>query len=416
MKLTKEFQVINIIVFILAIIYFNFTIEFNFGDDVGLRRSTLNLNTLMGLYLNWSGRVLDRILLIFMAHNPCIFRVLNSLVMIAMPVATWLLIDRSKKLSNLTLFVIMFMLYDYKEMRGAGIIATYITYYWSLLANILFYIILRRCLAANKILSLDFILAVIICIFVCNSEIGALFNAIILFALLALPYCHDRTVNRKILFLLVISILSIIFFLTCPGLHNRSVLETIRWLPDFSSYTIVYKLYLGFAETLFYYFSNKTVLLLFFLSVILVVAVHKGINVAYLMLFCITGLLFQRYAGNIIIKFSNISNPRAYVFLAVLVCFSCFILLTIRRIFKDNIKMFWLLSFILSIGLVTRLVMGFSPTLYASGTRTYMYCDFAILVSAYYILKESKTDLAESCPALLALFAYPYFISNLFPN
>lgn len=103
MKLTKEFQIINLIIFSVAILYFNFTVNFNYGDDVGLRSQILNLNTLVQLYLNWSGRVLDRVLLIFMAHNPEVFRIANSLIMIAMPVVTWLLVDIDRKLSNLTL-------------------------------------------------------------------------------------------------------------------------------------------------------------------------------------------------------------------------------------------------------------------------------------------------------------------------
>lgn len=411
MKLTKEFQIINLIIFSVAILYFNFTVNFNYGDDVGLRSQILNLNTLVQLYLNWSGRVLDRVLLIFMAHNPEVFRIANSLIMIAMPVVTWLLVDIDRKLSNLTLLVMLFLFYDYKEMRTAGFIATYITYYWSLFANILFFIVIRRCLAADKLLSMDLVYAVLLGIFVCNSEIGACFNTVILLAIFAARYRSRAIIDWKVLILLLISVLSIIFFLTCPGLHKRSFIETFHWLPEFSSYSTVYKLYLGFSETLLYYFSTGKVILVLFLSALLVSAVNRGVNVAYFILVCLAGFVLPVYSKNLIIKFSNVSNIDAYIFFAVLLCFAFFVLLMICRIFKDSAGM--LLVFVLTLGFLTRVMMGFSPTLYASSTRTYMYCDFTILIAAYYIMKESKTDISELCPVFLALFAYPYFIGNL---
>jgi hypothetical protein len=351
-----------------------------------------------------------------MAHNPEVFRIANSLIMIAMPVVTWLLVDRYRKLSNLSLLVTLFLFYDYNEMRTAGYIATYITYYWSLFANILFFIVIRRYLAADKILSVDLVYAVLLGIFVCNSEIGACFNTVILLAILAVRYrSRGAIIDWRVLILLLISVLSIIFFLTCPGLHNRNFQETYHWLPEFSSYSTVYKLYLGFSETLLYYFSTGKVILLLFLSALLVSAVTKGINVAYYFIFfSLAGFILPVHSKDLIIKFSNVSNIDAYIFFAVLLCFVFFVLLMICRIFKDSAGMQLLLFFVLTLGLLTRVMMGFSPTLYASSTRTYMYCDFSILIAVYYIMKESKTDINELCP-FLALFAYPYFIGNLIP-
>lgn len=415
MRLTKEFQVLNLIIFSSLIIYFNFTINFNFGDDVGASRDVLSLKRLWDFYLSWSGRLLAEVLKIVLTHNPDIFRVLNSIVMILMPVVTWILVDRKKQFNSLTLCVLLFLLYDYREMRTAGLITTYVTYYWSLFFNILFYIIVRRYLAGNRILSADFFLALLVGVFVCNSEICAVVNSIILFALFALGFYKNKIADKRILLLFLIPFFSLIFFVLCPGLSHRAVRETIRWLPDFSLYTTVYKLYLGFSETLIYYFGPRSLVLLFFLSALLVAAVNKGINVVYLMFFCLLGFVLPHYYKDLIIKFSNVAGIHGYEYLVILLCFCFLVLLTVYKIFKDKPDILILLATLLILGLLTRMIMGFSPTLYASSTRTYVFCDFALLISAYYLLEYSDTELGKSCPVFLALFAYPYFIGNLFP-
>ena len=100
----KRFQIINLIIFSSVLVYFNFTIDLNFGDDVWAGQQALNIDSIIGLYSNWSGRVIAFIFQIFLIHNPVIFRILNSIIMIGMPIAIWCLLDRNKKLGNLQIF------------------------------------------------------------------------------------------------------------------------------------------------------------------------------------------------------------------------------------------------------------------------------------------------------------------------
>ena len=414
MRMTKEFQIVNLLIFTGIVIYFNFTAIFNFGDDITLVNAPLTFDGLVDLYYHWSGRVLGHTIQVFMLHNPIIFRIINSIIMISMPIALWILLDKNRTLNNLTIFVLFFLLYDYKEMRTAGYVSTYVYYYWYLFSNIIFYIFLLNYIKTSNILSFELLLIILFGIFACNSEIGAFLNTIALFAILFVGYYKKKFYIRKILMLLSIPLFSLLFFLTCPGLYIRSITETMYWLPEFSSYTAIYKLYLGFSETLCYYFCNQSVVFMFFLSVLLVCAVAKGINVAYLLFWGVICYIFPKYDHALIVKFSSVSHIEAYVYFAILLCFCSLVLLTIFRIFYDNdIEIFLLVSCILVLGFLTRVLMGFSPTLYASNTRTYLYCDFALLISIFYLLRYSQNNLNELCPVFLALFAYPYFISNL---
>ena len=410
----KQFQIINLIIFSVIVCYFNFIAEFNFGDDVPSKSRPLNLDSIINAYLTWTGRIVPTILQFFLSQHPLVFRIANSMIMIGMPVATWILVDKNKKLSNLTLIVLLFMLYDYVEMRTAGLITTYSTYYWNLFANVLFYISIRHYLKSSNILSLDLVLAVFVGLIACQMEVASLINTMIFGALFVADYYKNRVLNKKILLLMLVPLLSLVFFLTCPGTHNRGVAETITWLPEFSSYTMPYKLYLGLSETLLYYFNSKSILLMLFLGALLVNVVKKELSLSYLfiVLFCLAGYFIVRNS-DLILKFSNITKTKPYVFLVFLLCFCVFVMLIICKLFETKLDVLLLLNGILLLGFLTRVIMGFSPTLYASSTRTYMYCDFSILVVTYYLLKQSETNLDELCPIFLTFFAYPYFIDKL---
>lgn len=412
----KRFQIINLIIFSLIIVYFNYSIDFNYGDDVWAKSQVLNLDGIIGLYMGWSGRVVAYIFQIFMIHNPAIFRILNSIIMIATPIAAWMLLDKDKKLGSLTLVILLFLLYHYGEMREAGLITTYVTYYWTLFANILFYLAIRSYLKAEKFLSFSLVIVLFTGVIACNTEIGAFVNGIILFIILFVNYSKYKTVNSKIVLLMLIPVLFLLFFLICPGLHIRTASETITWLPEFSSFTIVHKLYLGFAETLLYYFNSKSIILMIFLGSLLVSVIKNDLPISYifLSLFGLIGFIIARNPDKLIINFASVSNEKAYLFLTFLLCFCSFVFLVISRLYEKNKQILLLVSFILILGLLTRILMGFSPTLYASGFRTFMYCDFALLGAIYYILKYSKTNLDELSPIFLTFFAYPYCIGNLF--
>ena len=419
MKMTKTLQILNLLEFSLLIIYFNSVASFNYGDDVWATKQTMSWDTIIFLYHNWTARAVAFVFQMFMIHHPLIFRIMNSAIMIGMPIVTWLLIDRERKLRNLTIWVLLFLLYDYTEMRTTGIITTYITYYWSLFTNILFYIFIRRYLAAERRVNADLILAVIIGLIACNSEISSLANTMILAAWLLADYCKNRAANKKLVLMSLVPVLSLLFFLTCPGLRNRSAAETITWLPEFSSYTAVYKFYLGFAETWLYYFSEKPVILMFLLAALLVSVWKKvrgkRLSGAYiaLVIFCACGFLMARDHSNLILKFSNLYRSRPYFFLLFLLCFCSFVLLILWRLLENNARIFLLAAFVLMLGLITRIVMGFSPTLYASSTRTFLYCDFALLVLIYLVMTHTDIHPGEITLLIISLLFYPYFTMNL---
>ena len=421
MKMVRKLQIINLLLFSLLILYFNFAAPLNRFDDGWAESQGISWDSIANLYRYWSGRVIAYVLQILMIHHPLVFRIMNSAVMIGMPFLTWMLLDRGRKLRNLTVCVLLFLLYDYTEMRTAGIVTTYVTYYWGLLANILFYIFLRQYLKADSGINAHLFTAIAAGIIAFNSEIGSLLNTAILSAFLIADYCDRRALNKKLLLMLLLAALSLAFFLTCPGLRNRSMSETVTWLPEFSSFTPVYKFYLGFSETLLYYFGDRRpATMLFLLGALLISAgnrvLRKELAAIYvvMILFCLSGFaIVNSSPDGLIVNFSNAGCLKAYLFLAFLLSSFLFMVLIICRLFEDNPRMLLLTLMVMLLGILSRIVVGFSPTLYASATRTFMYCDFALLVTGYLVLNQAKPQASERSMLLITLLAYPYFIRNL---
>lgn len=421
MKMVRKLQIINLLLFSLLILYFNFAAPLNRFDDGWAESQGISWDSIANLYRYWSGRVIAYVLQILMIHHPLVFRIMNSAVMIGMPFLTWMLLDRGRKLRNLTVCVLLFLLYDYTEMRTAGIVTTFVTYYWALFFNILFYIFLRLYLEADGWMNAWLLPAVAAGITAFNSEIGSLINTAILSAFLIADYCSRRIVNKKLLLMLLVAALSLAFFLACPGLRNRSMSETVTWLPEFSSFTPVYKFYLGFSETLLYYFGDRRPATMIFLLGALLVSIRnkvlgKELGAVYviLILFCFSGFaIVYSSPDGLIVNFSNAGCLKAYLFLAFLLCSFLFIILTLCRLFWNNRRMLLLALMVLTLGILSRTAVGFSPTLYASATRTFMYCDFALLVTGYLVLNQTEQQASEKSVLLVILLAYPYFIRNL---
>ena len=86
-------------------------------------------------------------------------------------------------------------------------------------------------------------------------------------------------------------------------------------------------------------------------------------------------------------------NPTNYNSLAVYIPFIIFmisataLLLAIIELFDDEKKAFFACAVIVS-GIMSRLTLGFSPTVFASGKRTFIFLDFAIIYILVYLSEE----------------------------
>jgi uncharacterized membrane protein YczE len=74
-----------------------------------------------------------------------------------------------------------------------------------------------------------------------------------------------------------------------------------------------------------------------------------------------------------------------------LICLA--IILSMFFVFQNR-KRFWLALYTMAAGFITRLAMGFSPTVWASSTRTYLFFYIAVIIDAVLVLMEIQENSA----------------------
>ena len=92
-------------------------------------------------------------------------------------------------------------------------------------------------------------------------------------------------------------------------------------------------------------------------------------------------------------------------------------MLAIIELFEDEKKAFFACAVIVS-GIMSRLTLDFSPTVFASGKRTFIFLDFAIIYIIVYLRKEYgariQTKLgAVVIRAMMILMAFVAVVANV---
>jgi hypothetical protein len=218
-----------------------------------------------------------------------------------------------------------------------------------------------------------------------------------------------------------ISISSLIFILTCPGNAVRNIEETAIQYPEYAGFGFVQKVGLGFSTIMTEYLIDKNYLL-FILCIILAIFIFKKYKNLFIRLLSLVPgfvILIINYIGTFIGRFGigrirgifSEDGIRKYVFetpkilflTGISIIFLLLIIFLIIAVLKDkekfSIKAYmekYYILLILLIGLASRLIIGFSSTIFASGFRTNIFFDFSIIISIIllmnnqYLLKEKK--------------------------
>lgn len=197
--------------------------------------------------------------------------------------------------------------------------------------------------------------------------------------------------NWNILFVVVAS-LGILSAKLSPGNAIRFIKNVDSWFPNFINLNSIQKVGLGILETGDGLLSVSFAFVILFLIVSTILSIFKNkfttlILSTVLLLsvlshkFELRSVLFTLSAISKVARESGTFEFNFVYFGAVLFYFIIlFILLFIIWSLSDSKDKVWL-SYLFIIGLLGRMVISFSPTLYASGTRTYL----PIMLSVFII-------------------------------
>lgn len=327
-----------------------------------------------------------------------------------------LFIKENKNECNLML-VFMILVFPITVMNGAGWAATTVNYMWPL-ATCLFAIVpIRKIWDGEKIKFWEYPLYIIALVFAGNAEqtCAILFGTYLLFTILMI--IKNKKIHPFMIIQTILIIASLIFILTCPGNSVRTESEIVEYFKDFEMLTFLDKIGLGFTSTMGLIVEKANIV---FLMMCITIAVYVFTNykeklyrivaiipICSMFVTCFsmysTNLIFPYFAGfrgllteeQVMLTAAN-SNNLLYTipFMFATVNFIC-VIMSLLLIFKNLKNNIGLLVFL--VGLASRLIIAFSPTVFLSGERTMLFFDFSMIIVTLLVWQEmsKKNDKSD---------------------
>ncbi len=399
---------IIIIVFIMGI---QFQWELGWGDDLffgtALQEKTL-LQFLNERYIEWSSRLVIEALLVFIASiNPIVWRILNGIMMvlIATMMAT-IFGSKNKQSEARILCAFSLLLIPLDSMNSAGWMATTMNYVWVLALGLVALLPLKKWCNQKQCAWWEILISCFAILYAANMEqmSAILFGAYLVCGVYFILQKRKPSWQYWMQFVLIMA--SMCFILACPGNQVRTALVTELYLPEFASFHFIEKLYIGFLSTSQYYMAensgNKTFILLaivlliaairskkvkWYGHIIAMVPVLYAVGVTYILKFLVQAGLWNKGLRLLEVLWNNFSISQLSGFDSKLILIQavCYLVVwicmfgTIYLIYGHSSETYlqWI---VLIAGLLSRVIIGFTPNMYVSGDRTAIFATVSILI------------------------------------
>lgn len=348
-------------------------------------------------YNAWSSRLIIEGVLALLAHAPMLWFVLNLLIYLSI----WFCLRRVlavrvdyERSGWLALFLMAF--YQFSNFASAGWMATMLNYLWPL-AALLFIICegLSRTGLADELVpekkkengrypqtgKSSAAISLLAALFVANLEQGAVLLCIISTCFALIAWRKQRSVGLYAAWL-IISIAGIVFALTCPGNAVRAVSEVGTWWPAYDQLSFAGKIANGLEATTDRYLFGRSTLLLF-MTLVLVITVWNESCSWRIRLAAVGSLAIQLIIPELVRR-GYLVQPALNgepVVLAILVVgllpFLLDLIVLVSLFGKTTLAGF--VATLCCGAFASRMVLAFSPTLFASSYRTFIFLDYSLI-------------------------------------
>lgn len=343
-------------------------------------------------YATWSSRLVIETFTLFSVTHFMFWRVANALMMtIASILPVFFVIKQRQILPRDLIFsTALFLLIPLSLFYDTGWIATSTNYLWvyatALVASYSVWRILH-----HRFCWFEYSLGILASIYATNHEqMLALFGTYLGLAILYLIIRLDWHVIKLLPFVVITTINGLVIALA-PGNHVRYTSEVKQWFPDYETLSLFRKLELGFSSTTKHLFFDQLALPIVLLIVLLIgLQVRSRVTimdriVSILPLALSLGLTynlfmlvppafrdfffaqFNQYGTTFEFRHLTTWIPDILLLLIVLG-----ILYSLYRI-PNSLAVKVQLGLVFCAAIVVRMVLAFSPTIWASSGRTYLF-------------------------------------------
>ncbi|MBO5485062.1 MAG: hypothetical protein J6K58_06650 [Lachnospiraceae bacterium] len=362
-------------------------------------------------YYHWSSRTVIELLLIIVSAMPqIVWHILDLLSVLLIGYSLSVLVDIKDELVKYLCIFTMILMYPVIQMSSAGWIATTLNYSWVLAAGLYTLSIIKRIHCGVQISKVSYALGIVASIYAMNHEQMDVFMFLTIGVILIMEVA-EKCLKKSLIPFMVINGVEIIYIATCPGNAERKIVETEAYFTDYLNYNFLDKINLGFSTTMNSFFESIDLMaLVFFLLLAYLTlksnekAVYKVLSIVpisyYVIRFAfpntrllsslkLSGLFSSCMEG----KVSDITEEswKALIMMTVIVIsvvVSYFVLLK-----KSNNRLILLIAFLAAVA--TRIILGFSASVFMSDERTLIYLCFGFIFSSLHLvgLYEEELDI-----------------------
>lgn len=388
----------------ILMVLFHFMIEMDFADDVWFAQvmeESASFQTwidfLISRYQGWSSRLVIEGVLIIIVRSQILWRILDTAVMVWVAVALSIFFNREGRKSVNWFIVCAMLSFPMETMSTAGWIATTLNYSWPLAFGFLAMIPIKNLVCGQNNRWYTYVLAIPALFYAVSQEqMCAVMLAICGYFTVYL-FVKSKKVPWFVFSETLVSVAGLIFILTCPGNGVRTESEILTWFPSYGELSFLRKVELGYSSSLYELIMQPNLIFTLFCVVIMVTTflynkkkIYRCISTIPFVTSLVMGLFAESFAS-VFPYLSNLRNQMTSVGTGIIFGFietwipdlfitaiAFCILISLWGIFEDKRKVIFP-SYLLLLGLATHWVMGFSPTIWASGSRTCIFMYFAII-------------------------------------
>ncbi len=396
----------------LIIFLFSFAVclflPLTWGDDTIFQAKSEGIGLFE--FINGSARPLTDSFTYIFSKYKFLWRIINPFVMVSLLAEVSYLLP-AKLTEKQTVVLFACLMYPTMVIVDAGFIATTLNYLWAVTFGLLSLVPVKKHIVGNKVAPFEFLLTLPFLLYATNMQQMAVVLTVIFLGVKVYLFFSKRF-NVFILIQFAVSLggLAWSFCLNMFGDNNRMLRETGRYFPAFSELNLFEKLELGFSSTFFsltmnphfamvgfvaftvfisvMLFNKKRSPIICALSVVppffaVIMAVLKFIPESSVYAFITGGMRYYRME-KAVYSFEAIPDIVFLIIIAI-------VLFSLYHAF-DNKKKFFCSFIVLCFGLGSRIMMGLSPTVWASGHRTFCIMFITFTVSAFLLLTENNRN------------------------
>ncbi|MGX7328441.1 hypothetical protein [Enterococcus bulliens] len=409
----KNYLVTSLCIFIFGVfLYINLNIEqVLFNDDLVFLREIAKeyhgnyYDYFLHRYQVWTSRSIIEFVLTFMVQHVVIWKIINALAMTIICIVPSFYVQSKNRIFTLIMSTCFFLLIPFNILKEAGWIATTTNYLWIFATAILVFFPIIKILQNQGVPKSIYGLSLIPLLYAINQEqmlvlVSGFIICIVLYLIL-----NRRNVSFLIPHLVLIACMYIYIF-TNPGNAQRTVVETHHYLPEFENFTLFHKFYLGYCTTLksLFFDFKPFIAMNFFLIAVLSIISNKS-TVKKILGFLPLGLYFITVANKnwIDMSFDLISLNNSKLLLVVL---SFCLIIYIIGLYgvSESINQFVIVFLLISSAVCVRIILGFSPTVWASGDRTYLFTYLQILLASVFLCSTLSYEKLSSIKKIIFSF------------